>query len=218
MQFCRNCIWLLFLSIFSQFRLRNMFNPRIGVFGILMLLFGSSAMGLEVFDGACPSNMTAVGEFYMDYYVGKWYTYSMYPFLYKKMNKCRTIKIDKLPNGKFHETMTELHSLKETLIVKKTDIDSVDSKAGKFTLKTSSPAFVGGLDIYVLVTDYDNFAIQFLCIDSNYVINFQYAAILTRQRSPSQTVVFEVQQIAKRLGIHIDKLKIVPQNGCPPDA
>ncbi|KRF81325.1 apolipoprotein D [Drosophila virilis] len=195
-----------------------MFNARISVFGILMLLFGSSTKGLQVFRGGCPLNMTAVGEFYMNYYVGKWYTYSMYPSLHKKMNKCRSIKIDKLPNGKYHETMTELHSLKETLIVKKVDIDSVDSKAGKFTLKTSSPAFVGGLDIYVLVTDYDKFAIQFLCINSNDVINFQYAAILTRQRSPSQTVVFEIQQIAQRLGIQIDKLKVVPQNGCPPDA
>ncbi|XP_064537447.1 lazarillo protein [Drosophila montana] len=195
-----------------------MCNPRIGIFGILMLLFGSRAMGLEVFEGACPSNMTAIGDFHMDKYVGKWYTYSMFPSLKKKMAKCRAIQIDKLPNGKFQLKVTELHNVKDTLVVKKADIESVDRKGGKYTLKTSSSAFVGGGEMYVLVTDYDKFAVQFMCIDSNEVLNFQYAVILTRQRSPSQDLVFQAQLIAKRLGVRIDKLKVVQQNGCPPDA
>ncbi|XP_030555788.1 apolipoprotein D-like [Drosophila novamexicana] len=194
-----------------------MFNPRIGVFGILMLLFGIRAMALEVFDGACPSNMTAVGDLDMQRYLGKWYTHSMYPSLFKKVTKCRSIQFDKLPNGKFSAKMTELHSIKETLVIKKADIDSVESKAGKIRLKTSAPAFVGGEEMYVLVTDYDKFAIQFLCIDAKSIFNLQYAAILTRQRSPSQTVVFLAQQLAQQAGIRIDKLKVVSQNGCPPD-
>ncbi|KRF81326.1 apolipoprotein D [Drosophila virilis] len=194
-----------------------MFNSRIGNFGLLVLLFGSRAMGLEVFDGACPSNMTAVGDLDMQRYMGKWYTYSMYPSLFNKVTKCRSIQFDKLPNGKFTAKMTELHSIKENLVIKKADINTVDSKAGKIILKTLAPAFVGGEEMYVLVTDYDTFAVQFLCIDAESIINLQYAAILTRQRSPSQAIVFLAQQLAQQAGIRIDKMKVVPQNGCPPD-
>jgi len=91
--------------------------------------------------------------------------------------------------------------------------------------------------MYVLDTDYVNFAIRFMCFDASKIFSFRecsavnnkyfllirfidpidWAVIQTRKRLPSTQVIHMAQYFGKSAGLVIGDMSKVPQESCPYD-
>jgi len=67
-------------------------------------------MAMRAFHGACPSNMTAVGDLDMDRFKGKWYTHSIYPHLSLRVEKCQSTDFIEKEENKFSVVARELNT------------------------------------------------------------------------------------------------------------
>ncbi|KAL7741678.1 hypothetical protein ACLKA6_000299 [Drosophila palustris] len=184
---------------------------------ILTLSFVAQATALAVFKGPCPKNMTSIGNFDMQRYLGKWYTHSMYPYFSRKIPKCTSVEFKREGDSSYTLKRKDISTVTDTLKVKTYKINYFDTSIGKFEMEINKRAISKSVEIYILDTDYDNFAIQFMCIDSNGVFNFQWAAINTRQRIPSAETIFAAQKLARLSGIKTGQMIKVLQAACPLD-
>ncbi|XP_034473643.1 apolipoprotein D [Drosophila innubila] len=184
---------------------------------ILLVAFVTQATTLAVFKGPCPNNMTSIGNFDMKRYLGKWYSHSMYALFSKKIPNCKSIEFIQEKDATYTLTNKEISTVTHTLKTKTYKINNIDSTIGKFDMEINEKGDTRSIEIYILDTDYDSFAIQFMCFDSNSVFNFQWAVINTRKRIPSAETIFTAQKMAQLSGIKISKMIKVLQHACPSD-
>ncbi|BFF95385.1 apolipoprotein D [Drosophila madeirensis] len=177
----------------------------------------SSALAIIALEGPCSTNMTAVGDFDMDKFLGKWYTYSVYPSFSKRVPKCQSVDFKKKGDEHYSIRASELSTNTDTLKIKNEEVKHVDAARGRYDLMTKNSAFPEGIQIYVLDTDYDTFAIRYMCFDASNVFSFHWATIQTRIRLPPSEVIFTAQTLARRSGIILSKMIKIPQEACPPD-
>ncbi|XP_001357024.4 lopap [Drosophila pseudoobscura] len=205
------------IPIHSDSNLCIMIMPQLFVFPIIVLIYIPPTLAMIALEGPCPSNMTAVGDLDMDRFLGKWYTYSVYPTFSKRVPKCQTVEFKK-EEDKIWIKRTELSTKTDTLKIKVEEIRNVDPSHGKYDLITTNSAFPEGIQINVLDTDYDNFAIRYMCFDSNNLFSFHWAVIQTRIRLPTSDIIYTAQVLARKSGIVLSKMIKIPQHSCPPDA
>ncbi|KAH8351913.1 hypothetical protein KR084_000577, partial [Drosophila pseudotakahashii] len=186
-------------------------------FESLAVLHFQMAWAIRAFHGHCPDNMTAVADLDMNRFQGKWYTHSLYPPLSLKVSKCQSTEFVEMPGHKFVVKSRELSGQTGTVRKRKAPILKVESKYGRYILGTKNPAFPEGVLLYVLDTDYTNFAIRFMCFDSSHIFSFHWAVIQTRKRLPSAEIIYMAQLYAQKAGLVISDMSKVPQESCPPD-
>ncbi|XP_032583098.1 uncharacterized protein LOC6617374 isoform X2 [Drosophila sechellia] len=202
---------------------------------VLAILYLQSSMAMRAFHGACPSNMTAVGDLDMERFKGKWYTHSIYPHLSLRVEKCQSTDFMEVEENKFSVVARELNSQTGTVKMRKADILHVEPEFGRYILGTTT--FPEGVLMYVLDTDYVNFAIRFMCFDASKIFSFRecsdvnnkyfplmrsldltdWAVIQTRKRLPSAQVIHMAQYFGKMSGLVIGDMSKVPQESCPYD-
>ncbi|XP_022228210.2 lazarillo protein [Drosophila obscura] len=176
-----------------------------------------SSLALIVLEGPCSANMTAVGDFDMERFLGKWYTYSAYPSLKKRVSKCQSAEFRKKDDKHYFIHSKELNTKTDTVKTRNEDIKNIDPAHGRYDLMTKNKAFPQGIQIYILDTDYDNFAIRYMCFDSASVFSFHWAAIQTRIRLPASDIIYTAQALARKSGIVLSKMMKIQQDSCPPD-
>ncbi|XP_017005459.1 insecticyanin-A [Drosophila takahashii] len=186
------------------------------LFALAVLHFQLS-WAIRAFHGHCPDNMTAVADLDMNRFKGKWYTHSIYPPLSLKVAKCQSTEFVELPGRKFLVKNRELSGQTGTVRKRKAAILKIEPKYGRYILDTKNPAFPEGVLLYVLDTDYSNFAIRFMCFDSSNIFSFHWAVIQTRKRLPSADIIYMAQYYAQKAGLVISDLGKVPQESCPSD-
>ncbi|XP_017076122.1 apolipoprotein D [Drosophila eugracilis] len=191
-----------------------MINWKFFIFALIDIQF---SLAMKAFHGACPVNMTAVGDFDMDRFIGKWYTHSIYPPVSSKIARCQSTEFIRDDEHKYRVKARELSGQTDTVRVRKAQILKVESNFGRYILGTKNAAFPEGVLLYVLDTDYTTFAIRFMCFDASHIFSFHWAAIQTRKRLPSTDVVYMAQYYAKQAGLVISDMSKVPQESCPPD-
>ncbi|XP_016954758.1 uncharacterized protein LOC108027719 isoform X1 [Drosophila biarmipes] len=172
---------------------------------------------IRAFHGHCPDNMTAIADLDMDRFKGKWYTHSIYPPLSLKVPKCQSTEFVEKHGHRYVVKARELSGQTGTVRFRKAPIIRVDPKHGRYVLGSKNPAFPEGVLLYVLDTDYSNFAIRYLCFDSSHIFSFQWAAIQTRKRLPSAEVIYMAQYYANKAGLIISDMSKVHQESCPAD-
>ncbi|KAH8251354.1 hypothetical protein KR032_009324, partial [Drosophila birchii] len=175
------------------------------------------AWAMMSFRGHCPQNMTAMKGLEMNKFMGKWYTHAKYTTKLDKIYRCESVEFKQDNNTKYYIETRMLSRQTDTVILKKAEILKLEPEAGRYVQNADHKVFPNGIQIYVLDTDYDNYAIRFMCFDTNGLYSFHWAALQFRKRLPDPKVLHEAQKIASENGIRLFKLYKIPQNGCPPD-
>ncbi|KAH8419319.1 hypothetical protein KR222_004811, partial [Zaprionus bogoriensis] len=187
------------------------------VFGSAALFMLTPGWTFVVKNGPCSRNLTALGNFDMNKYLGKWYPQTMYPDFSNEVPFCKSISLFKAGSG-FKLRSRSIDPRSGTVKLIDQNILSVDSGAGKYILKTNNKGFSDGIEVYVLDTDYKTYGIHYMCFDAEQVVSFHWAAIYTRSRLPTLEVMDIATMMAKASGLMLDKFVSVPQDGCPIDS
>ncbi|KAH8279907.1 hypothetical protein KR054_010418, partial [Drosophila jambulina] len=182
-----------------------------------LLLTLQMARAMQPFRGSCPQNMTAMKDFDMSRFLGKWYIHSKYPPIPDRIYRCQSVVFKQDNDAKFYVEKRMLSSQTDTVIFKKAEILKLEPKAGRYIQDSKNKAFPEGIQIYILDTDYENYAIRFMCFDTSTVFSFHWAVLQFRKRNPVAEDVYNAQKKARENGIKISHVVKVPQTGCPDD-
>ncbi|KAH8240626.1 hypothetical protein KR026_002185, partial [Drosophila bipectinata] len=167
--------------------------------------------------GPCP-NMTAVGDFDMERFLGTWYTYSIYTPVTTTVARCQKTEFIQYDANFYKMKSLELSTQTDTVKVRQALIKEVDSSKGRYIQETHNKVLPEGVQIYILDTDYDNFAIRFMCFEALSIFSFHWAVIQTRKRLPNAGIIYVAQELAKKNGIAISHMSKVHQESCPRDS
>ncbi|XP_043656534.1 uncharacterized protein LOC122622271 [Drosophila teissieri] len=184
---------------------------------VLAILHHQFSTAMRAFHGPCNPNMTAVGDLDMERFKGKWYTHSMYPNLSLRVPKCQSTDFIEEKEDEFSVVARELSNQTGTVKRRKVEILNVEPEYGRYLLATKNKAFPEGVLLYVLDTDYVNFAIRFMCFDASKIFSFHWAVIQTRKRLPSVQIIHMAQFYGQKAGLVISDMSKVPQEACPYD-
>ncbi|KAH8293236.1 hypothetical protein KR018_000974, partial [Drosophila ironensis] len=185
----------------------------LSVFALSWLKFSDAFRGSH---GPCP-NVTAVGDLDMHRFSGVWYTHSIYPPLSLRLRKCQSTEFINYDTHYYKVRARELSTQTDTVRVREAKITKVIPHEGSYILETTNKVFPGGIQIHVLDTDYDNYAIRYMCIENLNIFHYEWAVIQFRKRLPKSHIIFIAQVLAHRSGISFDDMSKVPQEACPPD-
>ncbi|XP_017021911.1 insecticyanin-B isoform X3 [Drosophila kikkawai] len=186
------------------------------MFFVFSLLTLQLAGAVKFFRARCPQNVTGLKDFDMEKFKGKWYIHSKYPPIPEKVARCQSVDFKQI-GTKLYVEKRKLSSQTDTVVFRKAQIKHVDVAAGSYVQDTKIKVFPEGIQIYILDTDYENFAIRFMCFETNKVISFHWAVLQFRQRVPNAEVVYDAQKAARDKGIKIGNFEKIQQLACPPD-
>ncbi|KAH8393605.1 hypothetical protein KR200_006350, partial [Drosophila serrata] len=191
---------------------------------------------MKLFRGPCPQNMTAMKNLDINNFMGKWYIHSKYPPIPDKVSRCQSVVFGKDNETNPYIEKRMLSSQTDTVVFQKAEILKWEPEAGRYVQDTKNKAFPKGIQIYILDTDYTNYAIRFMCFDTNKIFSFReclitcptlkyynftllsdWAVLQFRRRVPNAEVVYNAQKIARENGVKISLFVNVPQNACPSD-
>ncbi|KAH8377776.1 hypothetical protein KR093_007100 [Drosophila rubida] len=183
---------------------------------ILLLNFARHSLGFLMGNGSCPTNMTSIGNLDLNRYLGKWYVQAMYPLQTKRLPKCKSMNFVKIDNRYYIETI-ELDRSNIGLTKRYMSLQRFDTNKGAYFINQYKRTFPRGVDINILNTDYDNYMIEYMCINSAAVFNMQWAIVGTRTRGASSEVLYDARDAALKAGLDVKPLVQVQQDSCPLD-
>nr|XP_036220885.1 apolipoprotein D-like [Bactrocera oleae] len=159
---------------------------------LIVLVSAKMVVSQVVRGGLCPSDIQTVQDFDAEAYLGKWYEFSKYPFIFEAGGRCIQAEYGALTN--------------DSVTVQNTQISILAVIA--------SLALAGDADYWVLGTDYKNYAVVYSC--SNLLIAHSVVVwILTREAKPSEDIIKEAENILTSQKISLKPLKLTSQTGCP---
>ncbi|KAH8239016.1 hypothetical protein KR038_012079, partial [Drosophila bunnanda] len=187
------------------------------LFNRVALLALQLTWATKLSQGPCPQNMKAMKNLDMNKFNGKWYIHSIYPPTPYKNFRCQSVVFTQDNDTKPYIEKRMLSSQTDTVVFEKEEILKLEPEAGRYVQDTKNKAFPKGMQIYILDTDYTNYAIRYMCFDTNKAFSFYWAVLQFRQRVPSAEDVYKAEKIAKENGVEISQMMKVPQNACPSD-
>ncbi|XP_063825525.1 apolipoprotein D-like isoform X2 [Ostrinia nubilalis] len=150
--------------------------------------------------GSCP-NVSVVQDFNASQYLGKWYEQEKYFFIFELGGKCVIAEYEDKGNGTISVKNEEINVLKGN---KKTSIELVGTleNPNEGRLAVSFPLAPNGFAApYLIVgTDYTGYAVVNSCISFG-LFNLSYAWILTRDQTPSDSVMQAAYDVVDKNGI-----------------
>nr|XP_017021912.1 insecticyanin-B isoform X2 [Drosophila kikkawai] len=147
------------------------------MFFVFSLLTLQLAGAVKFFRARCPQNVTGLKDFDMEKFKGKWYIHSKYPPIPEKVARCQSVDFKQI-GTKLYVEKRKLSSQTDTVVFRKAQIKHVDVAAGSYVQDTKIKVFPEGIQIYILDTDYENFAIRFMCFETNKIgQSFSFASV-----------------------------------------
>ncbi|XP_049302741.1 apolipoprotein D isoform X3 [Bactrocera dorsalis] len=178
----------------------------------LIVLVSAKMVASQVVNvGSCPSNIETVQDFDAEAYLGVWYEYSKYPFVFEAGGRCIQAEYGALTNDTISVLNSQLSSLNE--------ISSISGIAkivgpGKLSVRFYGVAsLAGSADYWILDTDYDNYAVVYSCRKQLFAHSVN-VWILTRERDPSEDIVKEALAVLVSQGVSLNPLTVTNQSGC----
>eukprot|EP00094_Tigriopus_californicus_P008403 TCALIF_08097-PA protein Name:"Similar to APOD Apolipoprotein D (Cavia porcellus)" AED:0.13 eAED:0.13 QI:0/0.8/0.66/0.83/1/1/6/104/215 len=178
--------------------------------------------GQEISFGRCRK-FPVLKHFQADRYLGKWYEYSNYFFIFQLFGKCVTAKYTDQSNYKSQR----IGVLNESINEKNGNPNSVNGigvlepgNAGlaRLTVNFDSQPFFARQDTpnyFVVDTDYDNFSIVYNCNNKFGFLKSEVLFILTRERFPNPKLIQSVRQKIRKAGLDPTRLRRTNQKSCP---
>ncbi|XP_064292686.1 uncharacterized protein LOC128677706 isoform X2 [Plodia interpunctella] len=166
------------------------------------------------FPGPCP-DVQAMVNFEPSRYVGKWYEYSKYFFIFEFGGKCVTAEYDAKENGVIGVSNKQLNSI--TGIQSEIDGEANQvsrSDEGKLSVRFPSLPVKISAPYWVVDTDYDSYALVWSCYDFG-LFHTSNAWILTRERVPPYAVVETAYAAADKNNISRTFFLKTDQSDCP---
>nr|XP_036214561.1 apolipoprotein D [Bactrocera oleae] len=162
--------------------------------------------------GLCPSDIQTVQDFDAEAYLGRWYEYSKYPFIFEAGGRCVQAEYGALTNNSVTVQNTQI-----SILNLRSSIDGVARIVGpgKLSVRFNGIASLAGdADYWVLGTDYENYAVVYSC--SNLLVAHSVVVwILTREAEPSEDIIKEAENILTSQSISLRPLILTDQTGCP---
>nr|XP_014092470.2 apolipoprotein D [Bactrocera oleae] len=180
-------------------------------FSLLVLVSAEMVASQIVSAGLCPSNIQTVQDFDAEAYLGTWYEYSKYPFIFEAGGRCVQADYGALSD----DSITVLNS-QLSIFNSRSSIDGVAKIVGPGKLSVRFNGFAslaGYADYWVLGTDYENYAVVYSC-KNLIVAHMETAWILTRERDPSEDIITEAENILTSQSVSLKPLIVTDQTGC----
>ncbi|XP_075152890.1 apolipoprotein D-like [Haematobia irritans] len=185
------------------------FNGRLLV--LLLVTISHKALCQVPFPELCPQ-VKVVEEFDLDKYMGIWYEYAKYPFLWEAGQKCQYAIYTN--NG--NDTVS-VKNVGTYAIVDKTH--SVQGTAKVIAPGQLAVAFrnqvVNDPNYLILGTDYDNWVVVYSCRNVSSFAHTKIVWILTRSRQPSEEAINSAKQVLKDNHLTEQFLMTSKQTDCP---
>ncbi|XP_073825554.1 apolipoprotein D-like [Musca autumnalis] len=160
----------------------------------------------------CPS-VKIVDSFDLDRYMGIWYEYSKYPFIWEAGQKCQYAIYKNNGNN-----TVAVKNVGTFVIVNKSS--SVQGTAKVIAPGQLAVAFrnqeVNEPNYLILGTDYDNWVVVYSCKNISSFAHSKIIWILSRQRQPSEEAIQAAKQVIKDNNLSEDFLMTSTQTDCPP--
>ncbi|KAI9560120.1 hypothetical protein GHT06_014130 [Daphnia sinensis] len=161
--------------------------------------------------GSCPYP-TAVSDFKIDQYLGKWYSNRNYFSILQMGKDCVTVEYTKV-GGRIivkNGGLGLITRKKSTTVTKASVVAS-----GKLNVSfiTTNIFNLGAENYWILGTDYDSYAVGWSCLPLG-LFHFKMAWILTRDQNPSDATIDAALAVLEKNGIDKSKLKLVNQENC----
>ncbi|XP_054742179.1 apolipoprotein D-like [Anastrepha obliqua] len=161
--------------------------------------------------GRCPRNIKTVEDFDATKYLGTWYEYSKYPFIFEFGAKCVTAEYGAINSTEISVVNTQISSLNS-----KQSIDGIAKIVGPGKLAVSFnglAALAGAADYWVLATDYENYAVVYSCKNIA-LTHATFVWILTRERVPSADIINAAKDALVSQNISLSELSETDQSDC----
>uniref|UniRef100_A0A336M3D4 Apolipoprotein D n=1 Tax=Culicoides sonorensis TaxID=179676 RepID=A0A336M3D4_CULSO len=168
----------------------------------ILLLIGFVAITsaqVPYFSG-CPK-VNVMQGFNPESYLGRWYEYEKYPFLFELGGKCITADYTLRPDGKVgvhNRQVNQIFGTENTITGFAVPNESEPAK-----LSVSFPSVSSSLasPYWVLYTDYQNYAVVFSCSEFAGLASTRMIWILTRERFPAPEIVQVAYDIIDNNGL-----------------
>ncbi|XP_017051554.1 apolipoprotein D [Drosophila ficusphila] len=183
---------------------------------VLLILMAANgfwlASGQVALPGKCP-NVTVLDTFDAEAYMGVWYEYSKYPFVFEIGKKCIYANYSIIDNN----TVSVVNAAINRFTGKPSNVTGQAKVLGPGQLAV---AFYPGQSLtqanyIILGTDYESYAVVYSCTSLGPIANIKLVWILTRQREPSAETVDVAKKILDDNGISQTFLMDTIQKKCP---
>ncbi|XP_050319803.1 apolipoprotein D-like [Bactrocera neohumeralis] len=144
-------------------------------------------------------------------YLGVWYEYSKYPFVFEAGGRCIQAEYGALTNDSVSVLNSQISIFNE-----RSTISGVAKIVGpgKLSVRFNGIASIAGsANYWVLGTDYDNYAVVYSCKKQLFT-HSENVWILTRERVPSDDIVKKASAVLVSQGVSLDPLTVTDQSGC----
>ncbi|XP_017051615.1 apolipoprotein D-like [Drosophila ficusphila] len=181
----------------------------------LFVLVAASAIFLGnaqvPFPGKCPE-VKIVESFDAEAYMGLWYEYAKYPFVFEFGQKCTTATysiVDANTVSVFNAGINEISG----------EPKNITGEAKVIGPGQLAVAFYPGQPLteanyLVLATDYKTYSVVYNCIEFSPLLNSKFAWILTREREPSAKTIEAAKKILEENKVSLSYLVDTTQNEC----
>ncbi|KAL5281896.1 hypothetical protein ACFFRR_005291 [Megaselia abdita] len=186
------------------------------IVSVFLITFGIESVWTQIpAYGLCP-DVVVEEDFDINSYMGKWFEYARYPFVYEVARKCNTVYYKK--------------DDRKTISISNESIDRYSGKkkntTGTAKLRSSGKLSVSFRDsdpprrpnYYILGTDYNNYAIIFSCREMGIRnSHIEMLWILTRKRKPSRQIISEAFEVIDANSLSRSSLAKTEQENCGND-
>uniref|UniRef100_T1JDI5 Apolipoprotein D n=1 Tax=Strigamia maritima TaxID=126957 RepID=T1JDI5_STRMM len=182
----------------------------------VLFLIGISAVLSQVTGtGNCPAH-PVVSNFDWRKFAGKWYEIERFFAIFEVGKKCVTSEYSELPGGDIRVVNRGINKWTKKDKLEIGRATHFHNEPAKFDVTFPTGIFFPKrLEIWVLDTDYSNYAVLWSCKKFLWFFHRQYAWILSKERTLTEDARIKLYEKLEELNVNTNKFYLTDQANCP---